>query len=373
MKKGLRIAIWVAVILIAVSLVAFTLISNKERATDDINKELVAVPFTVKASYVKEETFTDDATFRGSTEAKNILTIYSEADGKLISSAIEKGRFLNKGQVVGSIDRAIRSATNQINYIAYEKAQSDYNIAKANVNRYEALLKENNATAVEAENARQQLTAAELQLKTYQQQISISQKQIGQTVIVSPASGIVIEKKANQGDYIQPGSPIGIIADLSTVIVKIFIPETFIAKLKNGTAVFVEADVYPGITFKGIIKNIIPVANETKAFPVEIEIANNKPQKLMAGMSVSANFKPTTSITALTVPRTAIVGDLAKPSVYLIDSSKKPRLTAVSIGRDFGTTIEIKSGLKKGDIAITSGQSNIEPGKELKDYKISNQ
>jgi RND family efflux transporter MFP subunit len=371
MKKVFRISIWIVVLLVAIGIIAFKLFSNKQKAAGEINKELVAMPFTVAAAYVKEETFSADVSFRGTVEVKNIITIFSEADGKLISSAIEKGRLVNRGQVIATVDKVLRVAANQINNIGFEKAQADYNIAKANANRYTALLKENNATAVETENAALQLKAAELQLKTIQQQINISQKQLGQTVIHSPVAGIIIDKKAHAGDYVQAGTPLGTIAELHTVIVKIFIPETFITKLKSGTPVSMIADIYPGISFNGIIKNIIPVANEAKAFPLEIEIANNQMQKLMAGMSMSAIFKPASSVTALTIPRTAITGDILKPTVYIIDGSKKPVLTSVGIGRDFGNSIEIISGLKKGDIVIVSGQSNIEQGKILKDYKIA--
>jgi RND family efflux transporter MFP subunit len=351
---------------------AQVLFGNKKKAEAEIKKELVVIPFTVAASVVKEETFTDDVTFRGTVEAKNIITLYSEADGKIISSAIEKGIFFSKGQVICSVDRVIRSANNQINNIGYQKAKADFEIAKKNAERYEALLTENNASQVETENARLQLKAAGLQLKTLEQQINISEKQVGQTIIRSPGAGVVIEKKSHIGDYVQPGTPLGTIADLSSVTVKVFVPETFIIRLKAGTPVTMKADVYPDVTFNGIIKVIIPVANEAKSFPVDIEIPNSKQQKLMAGMSMQAIFKPNSSVTMLTIPRTAITGDFSNPTVFVIDSDKKPVLRKVSTGRDFGNSIEIINGLQKGDIVITSGQSNIEEGKILKDYILSN-
>lgn len=181
----------------------------------------------------------------------------------------------------------------------------------------------------------------------------------------------MIDRKAYAGDYVQPGTPLGTIAGLSTIVVRIFVPENFIIRLKKGTPVSLQADVYPKIIFNGVIKNIIPVGNEARAFPVEIEIPNNKPQPLMAGMSMSARFKPATALTALTIPRIAIVGDFIKPSVFIIDSLKRPQLKPVIIGRDFGDLLEVTDGLKKGELVIISGQSNVEPGKILKDYTIS--
>jgi len=370
MKRIIKISMWAGALLAAIAIVAFTLIGNKDKANAEINKELVAVPFTVTAAYVTEASFSDNATFRGSVEAKNIVTIYSEADGKLVFSAIERGKVFRKGELIGSIDKAIREANNQINSIGLDKAKLDYANAKTNANRYEALVKENNASEVEVENARLQLNAASLQLSTLQQQIHISKKQVGQTQIFAPASGIVIEKKANASDYVQPGTPLGIIADLNTVIVKVFIPESYIPKIKAGNSVSLFADVYPNTVFSGTIKHIIPVANEAKAFPVEIELFNNKPHKLMAGMSMNVSFTANKSITVLTIPRTSIVGDFSKPSVYRIDADKKPMITPIKIGRDFGTSVEVIEGLHKNEIVVTAGQSNIEKGKILSNYKI---
>jgi membrane fusion protein, multidrug efflux system len=370
MKKGIRITIWIAVLICSIALIAFTLFSNKKKAATEITKDLQEVPFTVSAAYVTKNTYSEAQTFRGMVEAKSIIYIFSEADGKLINNSIQKGRYVNRGQVLATVDKTIRAATNQLNVAGYEKAKADYEGAKKNTERYETLLTENNASLVETENAKLQLKATEMQLQSLQQQITISKKQIQQTVIKAPASGIIIEKKSFAGDFVQPGTMLGTIADLNTVIVKVYVPETFITKIKPGAKLMMNADVYEGFVFTGTIKNIIPVANEAKAFPVEIEINNNKVQKLMAGMSMSVRFEPLAATMALVIPRTAINGDFKSPYVYVIDAAKKPVKKAITIGKDFGTTVEVLSGLTKDEIVITSGQANVEQGKVMKDFII---
>jgi multidrug efflux pump subunit AcrA (membrane-fusion protein) len=106
---------------------------------------------------------------------------------------------------------------------------------------------------------------------------------------------------------------------------------------------------------KGKIKTIIPLANEAKAFPVEIEIPNNKITPLMSGMNVSVHFNEDLFAKALSIPRTALLRDVKGNYVYVLDAGKKPLRKMVVPGRDIGTAVEIKAGLAKGDMVISSG------------------
>jgi RND family efflux transporter MFP subunit len=373
MKKSIKILIWLLAIGGSIAIVAFTLAGNKEAANTEIQKELKPVAYNVLAAYAKEEILPNNNTFRGLVEAKSIVNIFAEADGKIISASIEKGKQITKGQTLATIDATIRSANNEINTISLTKAQQDYQIAQKNNNRYQNLIKENNASAVEVENAKQQLNAAEIQLQSIKQQIAISQKQIQQTNVIAQTSGIIIDKKAFIGDYVQPGTILGTIANLNTVLVKVFIPELSITQVALGTTVTVNIDAFPNINFNGKVVNIIPIANEAKSFPVEIEVENNKAQKLMAGMSASVSFGKKTNAKTLIIPRTAIINEGAKTFVYTIDQNKKPTKKEIVIANTIGTSVAIQSGLQVGDIIVVSGQANIEPGKILNNYSITNQ
>lgn len=371
MKKGKNIIIWGFSITGILVFIAFILMGNKEAADNEIRKELSPIPYTAVVAYATEMNIPGEAVFRGHIAAKNIVNIFSEGEGKLTSSSVELGRTVRKGQVIGQIDKTIRSAANQINVLGLDKAKTDYETARRNSARFEALLKEDNASYVEVENARLQLSSAEMQLKTYQQQLQISRKQVGQTNIISPANGVIVEKKSNPGDYISPGTLLGVIAELDHVLVKVAVPEYLITKIQLGGTVSIKPDVYAKTVLKGKIKTIIPLANEAKAFPVEIEIPNHKTTPLMSGMNVSVHFNENLFTKALSIPRTALLRDVKGNYVYVIDARKKPLRKMVVPGRDIGTAVEIKAGLAKGDLVISSGQGNVEPGKVLKSYTIS--
>jgi RND family efflux transporter MFP subunit len=372
MKKGIKNILGIIVVIVIILAIIFVLNDNKNKAQSEIDKELVTVPFTVTAAYVKQETFNTTLSLRGTVEPYFTASIFSEADGKITALHINKGARVSRGQTLAVIDGKIRSANMQLNTIAYNKAKAENEKAAFDYNRLKELFAANNATKVEVENAEMQLKAATAELSSFNQQVFISKQQLQQTTVRAAVSGVVVDKKANIGDYVQPGTPLGVMVDLDRVIVKIFVPETFITQLSIGTAVQMTADVFTDVNFTGKVKTIIPVANEAKSFPVEIELQNNQKNKLMAGFSMTARFNPKASTVAFVIPRTALVGNMQNPFVYVIDDKKNPVKKAVQVGNEYGTSIAILSGLQAGEIVVTSGQSNIEAGKFLKNYTITN-
>jgi membrane fusion protein, multidrug efflux system len=372
MKKGLKIGLGLLAVTATTLAIVYALRTNRDKASAEIAKELVAVPFTVTAAYVKQETFKASLSLRGTVEPHLTATIFSEADGKIISLNINKGVRITKGQILAVIDGKIRAANVQLNTIGYNKAVAENEKANTDYSRMKALFAENNATKAELENAELQLKAATAALSSFDQQVFISKQQLQQTIIKAAFSGVLVDKKANTGDYVQPGTPLGVAVDLDRVIIKVFVPENFITQLNIGTSVLMTADVFPNAEFTGKVKTIVPVASEAKSFPVEIELKNTQKNKLMAGFSMTARFSPNTAAIAFVIPRTALVGGMENPFVYVIDDKKKPIKKVVQVGNAHGTDIAILGGLQVGEIVITSGQSNIEAGKILKDYTITN-
>jgi RND family efflux transporter MFP subunit len=325
--------------------------SNQEVVQNEIKQELKTVGYAARATLVKEVSFSDAYTYRGTVEAGKIITLTAETDGKVVYSAIEKGNTVAKGSTLVRVDKSTRFSSYQISEDTYNKAKSDYTKLKE-------LQESGNASGVEVENAK-------LQMQNAASQLNISKKQVGQTLILAPESGTVIDKKINQGEYVTPGTALGTIACLNEVLVNVFVQEDEVARLKKGAAVTVRADAYPGVTFTGKVSAIIPVASAAKTFPVEIRIVNNKPQKLLAGMNTSVIFGDAKRSAVLVIPRSALTGNKKQAGVYLIHQSRHPVFTPIVLGKEYDTYLGVSGGLKAGDTVMTSGLLNVEPGKKI--------
>lgn len=324
---------------------------NQEVVQNEIKQELKTVGYAARATLVKEMNFSDAYTYRGTVEAGKIITLTAETDGKVVYSAIEKGHTVAKGSTLVKVDRSTRFSSFQISEDTYNKAKGDYAKLKD-------LQDSGNASGVEVENAK-------LQMQNAASQLNISKKQVGQTLILAPESGTVVDKKINQGEYVTPGTALGTLACLKEVLVNVFVQENEAARLKNGMKVTVQADAYPGSIYTGKVSAIIPVASAAKTFPVEIRIVNDNSQKLLAGMNVSVVFGADKRSKALVIPRSALTSDKEQAAVYLIHQSRHPVLTPIVIGKEYDTYLGVTQGLKAGDTVMTAGQLNVGPGKKI--------
>lgn len=121
--------------------------------------------------------------------------------------------------------------------------------------------------------------------------IESSGKESDHVTIYAPMSGIVIEKQGLQGMYVNTGSRIYTIADLSQVWVKLDAYEFDVPWIRYGQEVEFETETYPGEKFTGRIAFIDPVLNEqTRTVKVRVNVKNND-RKLKPGMFVRAVVK----------------------------------------------------------------------------------
>lgn len=343
--------------LLAFSGVVWYKISEKQDdAQGEIRQELKTMGYAAQAVIVREVNFSDAFSYRGTVEPGKIITLVAETEGKIAYCVIEKGKAVVKGSTLVKVDATKRLSAYVISQETYEKAKSDYGKLKE-------LQQSGNASGMEVENAK-------LQMQNAAAQVDICRKQVEETSVRAPETGTIIDKKVNQGEYVSPGSPLGSIACLDRVLVRVFVQENEITRLKPGTIVTVKADAYPGTTFPGKISAVIPVASEAKTFPVEISIANNKPRKLFAGMNVSVVFWENKQSKALVIPRSSLTGDKGQAAVYVIHHSLCPVLTPIVSGREYDTYLSISKGLKAGDTVMTSGLLNVEPGKKIQKLTI---
>lgn len=338
------------------AIVWYRLSANQDAAQNEIKQELKTVGYSAQAAIVKEISFSDAFSYRGTVQAGKIITLTSETEGKIVFFALEKGKEVSKGSVLAKIDRSTRLSSFQISNDTYEKSKSDYAKLKE-------LLTSGNASGMEVENAK-------LQMQNAASQLNMSKKQVDQTLVLAPETGTIIDKKVNQGEYVSPGSPLGLMACLDKVLVNVFVMENEVASLKKGMQVVVHADAYPGKRYAGKITAVIPVASAAKTFPVEISIVNDQQQKLLAGMTVSVTLDPDKKTKALVIPRNALTGDKNQAAVYLIHHSSQPVKTPVTPGKTYDTYLSVTQGLKAGDTVMTSGLLNVEPGKKLQWLKV---
>jgi len=183
--------------------------------------------------------------------------------------------------------------------------------------------------------------------------------------IYTPLSGIVIEKIALEGQYVNVGDPLFNIADLSTVWVEVEVYEADFPFVKIGQKVDITSQSYPGTTFSGRVSLIYPFLDpKTRTVKVRVELPNPG-LRLKPDMFVNAVIRmPLGDVLAVPV---AAVMDTGKRQVVWVEM--KPGMFAprdVKTGARAGDNVQILSGLMRGDKVAATGAYLIDSEAQLK-------
>jgi RND family efflux transporter MFP subunit len=195
-------------------------------------------------------------------------------------------------------------------------------------------------------------------------QLENAKKQLDDTKIVAPFSGVVTSKNTELGSYVNMGTPIAGIADISQLKVSLSVSESNVYQLQKGQTVNVNTDIYPDMNYRGSIANISPKGSATHTYPIEIMIANNSKNPLKAGTYVNVQVDLGEEGKSLMIPRDAIVSSVKDPSVYVVNDGIA-QLTKISAGQNYDTYLAVTSGLKSGDRVVTNGQINLSDGAKV--------
>lgn len=223
----------------------------------------------------------------------------------------------------------------------------------------------NAGVAVKAINsAEAQVAAAKSAVTTSETQIDQANKAIADTVVVAPISGYVSERVADLGEYLSPSAPntkVATIVRTSTLRLRIDIPEAEIGKVRIGQGISMQTSAYPDRNFAGTVVRILPNLNATaRTLIVEAEVQNGE-GLLRPGQFATVRITESKPENAIMIPASAIKteGDVNK--VFVVKDGAARELI-VQTGLLENDLIQIKQGIKEGDVIATTGLNELYDG-----------
>jgi membrane fusion protein, heavy metal efflux system len=254
----------------------------------------------------------------------------------------------------------------------YTKAKGRQALAAASLKREETLFEKKIAPEKDVLRARQEFREAEADLVLAAKRLRIlgvEESKLGSPsdgvkndhpliAIPSPISGVVIEKTVTQGEMVNPEKVLFTIADLSTLWVVIDIYEKNVSQVKTGMEVKLLVAAYPDRTFKGRISYTGDVMDEkTRTVKARVTI-DNRDGFLKPGMFATVSMdaiKDSAARNIIAISEEALFLDGSERYVFLREAEGRFVPRRVSVGPVSGQTIEIREGLKAGDIVVTRG------------------
>jgi RND family efflux transporter MFP subunit len=320
---------------------------NKAKGNDQNSASgTISTSYSVSVITATKKDMTDSFSQVGTIVAYNDIAVVSETSGRVVKINAEVGDYKQAGSVLVEVDNELKEAAYKAANVSYEKAKKD-------LERYEALYKEGSISDSQIEQARWSYQSTEAQY-------IVARRQLSDTKITTPISGIVTARYVNVGTMVM-GAPqatlVANVVDISRLKVKVNVAEKDVIRLKVGEKVEVTTDVFPNSVFTGSIFSISSKGDEGHTYPVEV-VLNNSKQQIKAGMFGRVMFTPKISGAAIVIPRECIIGSVKDAALYVINN-KVAKLRSVVTGKEIGTNIEILNGLQEGEQVVVNGQNNL--------------
>ena len=171
----------------------------------------------------------------------------------------------------------------------------------------------------------------------------------------APLSGYVTKVNKSIGEQVAPGEAIVEISNLNTVWVEAPIFEKDLSRLAGNISATFTTPAYPDQEFKGTVVDIGAVIDEqTRATKVIFQLPNDG-RALRLGMQANVRLDAGEQVTAMMIPREAVLEHEGKKIVYVLLSGEEFERREVTIGDELGGKVAVLSGLNKGERVVTQG------------------
>ena len=196
----------------------------------------------------------------------------------------------------------------------------------------------------------------------------LAESQLRNTVVTSPISGLVAARNVDPGELVASGMPAFVVIDVSSVTAETSVEEDTVQKIRKGQAVPISVDAAGNGSFRGVVDTISPAADpRTQGYLVKVRVTNPG-AGLRSGMFARVSFPVENRENVIVVPNSAVMTETGVDYVYAVvqaDGQTVIRKTAVTAGISNDTVTEIASGLEKGTLVVTEGQSFLNDGEKV--------
>src|SRR5918992_2073246 len=171
----------------------------------------------------------------------------------------------------------------------------------------------------------------------------------------APLGGYVTKVHKSLGEQVQPGEGIVEISNLDEVWIEAPIFERDLNRLGGNVVATFTTAAYPGQEFRGVVVDTGAVIDEqTRAATVVFQVPNSG-RALRIGMQANVRLDAGESVTAMMIPKEAVLDNEGKKIVYVLLSGEEFQRREVTLGDEYGDKVAVLSGLNRGERVVTQG------------------
>lgn len=310
-------------------------------------------PTRVETLLVSPALVDNAQTYVGIVEEREATAVSFTSMGAVKRVLVSEGQHVSRGQLIAEMDD-----TQARNILSGAEAQ----MMQANdaLNRYKML--HDNGSLPEVQ-------WVEIQSKVQQakSQLDVAKKNLADCRLTAPVSGIVGKKVINAGETAMPSQAVVNILDISTVKVKVAVPEAEIGAISSGTPTSVYVEAIDGEYQGGRIEKGVEADALTHTYDIRINVANGD-RRLLPGMVASVKFLASGSqaLSGRSVPVTSVQRNSdGTLFVWVVEKDSTAHRKTVKIGNTHGNYVTVTDGLGVGQRIVTEGYQKLSEGTKV--------
>ncbi len=371
----------VVIVFIVTVILAIVGIVRRQHASTVLAKytETASLP-TVSVEQPVLQKSAQEIVLPGNMQAFTLAPIYARTTGYVKAWYHDIGSHVSKGELLAVIetpelDQQLAQAKADL-----ATAQSNNALAKTTADRYKGLIGDNAVSQQDTDNAVTQLQSTTTQVNSATANVRRLEELVSFERVEAPFDGVITTRNIDIGQLISTtgstttagaGTIVGNkeifdLAAIGTLRVFVNVPQINAPDAKNGVVATLTLPQYPGRKFEGrLVRTSNAVDPATRTLLVEVDVKNPSGE-LLPGSYTEVHLNTSKSAPALLVPVSALILEPDGLRVATVDSNNIAHLIHVSPGRDFGTTVEILTGLEAGQGVIANPPDSLTDGEKVR-------
>jgi RND family efflux transporter MFP subunit len=308
----------------------------------------------------------DEIALPGSTSAFNDTPIYARTSGYVKRWYVDIGARVRKGQLLATIETPELDQQLQQARADLENAEANLQLATTTAARWQHLLESDSVSHQETEQAVSDFHSKQALVNSSKANVERLEQLQAFERVTAPFDGVVTARNTDIGALVQAGDNSGPkelfhMAAIQTLRVYVAVPEIYAAFVKTGEQAKLTLDALPGETLTGtVVRNADAIDATSRTLNVEVDVPNPT-GRLLPGAYAFVHLGVPPHPGSVTIPSNALLFRAEGLRVGVVRNGHV-ELTPISIGQDYGSTIEVISGLSARDSVIVNPSDSLANG-----------
>lgn len=331
--------------------------------------EQLAVP-AVAVTHPSAEPPQEDLILPSSLQAYIESPIYARTNGYLKMWYHDIGSRVHEGELLADIetpevDQALSQARADLN-----TALANESLSKITSDRYQDLIKSDSVSKQEVDNAVGDYAAKKATVQSAQANVRRLEELESFKHIYAPFTGVLTKRNIDIGNLINAGNggsaqELFYLAQTDPIRAYVSVPELYAPAAHAGLPGYLELAQYPGQKFMGkVVRTADAIDQASRTLLTEVDVPN-KAGLLLPGGYAQVHLLVKVTGPRLQVPVNALLFRKEGLRAVVVDRDKRAHLQPLTIGRDYGTSLEVLQGLAADDWIVVNPPDSLEDGMQV--------